>query len=249
MPHTEIEKVLRFGMTGVMVNMAGVLLSGPLGLLVVTQTHPQPAWQDARLFLEYYHPVQTLPFFAGIALVLGYVMMIAAIHLVAAKPQRPLTLTAAMLTAAFATLIFFNYINQTTFVPALVKNYQPDYDPLIAAFSFSNPNSLCWAIEMWGYALLGLATWFAAPVFKRTKCEKITAWLMISNGVISIAGVVFVSGNLAWVFTPAGLASYAVWNALVFVMAVFIYISFRQRATALQAENNSTRPATPPENN
>ena len=77
------------------------------------------------MFAQNYHPVQTLPFFFGFAMITGYIMLLAA-------------------------LIFFNYICQTTFVPALSSDYRPEYDPIISTFSLANPRSLSWTIEMWG---------------------------------------------------------------------------------------------------
>ena len=121
--------------------------------------------------------------------------MIAVTHQVAEEKDKVYTLVALVLTAAYATLIFFNYINQTTFLPALAQNYRPEYDAVISTFSLNNPLALCWAIEMWGYALLGLATCFLAPVFQRN-LTKITAGLMAANGVVSIAGGVVTSARI-----------------------------------------------------
>lgn len=147
-------------------------------------------------------------------------------------------LVALLLTAAFATLIFFNYINQTTFVPSLARNYRPDYEPLIAAFSFSNPDSLCWAIEMWGYGLLGVATWLVAPVFNRDRVEKIARILMIANGIISVIGALVSSYDLGWVFSAAGLACYVAWNIVVIALMLCIIASLRRR----RAEATDSRP-------
>jgi hypothetical protein len=220
---------LRVGTAGAVLTVIGIILSGPLGLLAVNLVHGQPSWQGARTFVENFHPIQTAPFFGGIALVLGYVLMMPALYHIAPEGRRTRALVATVLTGAFATLIFFNYICQTTFVPALARNYRPEYDSLISAFSFSNPNSLCWAIEMWGYGLLGVATWLAAPVFDEGGVEKTVRVLMVANGVFSIIGALVVSFHLSWVFTPAGLLSYAAWNVLVFALSICIIVALRRR--------------------
>lgn len=224
---------LRVGIYGAVINIAGIFLSGPLGLVLISLTHPNPAWQTPKLWAENFHPIQTVPFFGGFLLLIGYILMMAAAHQMAEEKDKIYTQVALIFTAAFATLIFFNYINQTTFLPALAKNYRPEYDPVISAFSFSNPRSLCWAIEMWGYALLGLATCFAAPVFRHSATEKKTAFLMLANGVISIVGGFVASGNLEWVFTQAGLINYALWNVLVLILAVFFLLSLKRRMANL----------------
>lgn len=220
---------LRLGIAGAVLTVIGILLSGPLGLMAVNLVHGQPSWQGAQTFVENFHRIQTAPFFGGIALVLGYVVFMPALYQIAPEGKKTRALVATVLTGVFATLIFFNYVNQTTFVPALVRQYRPEYDSLISAFSFSNPNSLCWAIEMWGYGILGLATWLASPVFDRVGVEKSAKLLMVANGIISILGAFVVSFELTWVFTIAGLVSYATWNVLVLALSICVIIALRRR--------------------
>jgi hypothetical protein len=220
---------LRTGIYGASMTVAGILLSGPLGLLLVWAVHPSPPWEGARVFVEHFHPIQTFPFFGGFALVFGYVMMIAAIHHIADEGQKTLTLIAVMFTTSFSTLIFLNYIAQTTLIPALALNYDPAMDPLISAFSLANPLSYSWAIEMWGYVFLGLATWCVAPVFQRNRFENATGTLLALNGLVSIAGALVTVVDLGWVMTTAGLLSYAVWNLLVLVMGIFVIVSLHRR--------------------
>jgi hypothetical protein len=45
------------------------------------------------------------------------------------------------------------------FTPGLPVGYSRVADPMIAAVSMSNPTSIAWAIEMWGYGYQGLGTW------------------------------------------------------------------------------------------
>jgi hypothetical protein len=138
--------------------------------------------------------------------------MFAAIYLIADGRQKPAAMVSVIATAA----------------------YRPEYDPLITAFSLANPLSLSWTIEMWGYALLGLATGFSATVFHRNKVERAAALLMILNGTISIIGVIVTSFSLGWVLTVPGIVSYAIWNILVFAMAILILVSFRKRRSEIE---------------
>ena len=82
---------------------------------------------------------------------------------------------------------------------------------------------------MWGYALLGLATLLLAPVFNRDWIERTTAWLMVVNGIISIAGGFITAGQPGWVMTIPGLINYIAWNALVVLWGVFVIISLYRR--------------------
>ncbi len=224
----------RIGIYAALLLIAGIVLSGPLGLVVVTLLHPQPAWQDAQTQAANYHPIQVLPFFGGFLLVLGSGLLITTLYQLSAAKDKALALLAVVCTAAFTSLIFFNYICQTTFIPALLANYRPEYATIVAAFSFANPGSLCWAVEMWGYALLGLATLLLAPVFNRGSwVEKTAAWLMILNGILSIIGGFITAVHLTWVMTPVGLANYVVWNILVVVLGVFVILALSQREQLL----------------
>lgn len=162
-------------------------------------------------------------------MVIGFVAIMAALYELAAERLKAVALLAVVMTAAFCTLIFFNYVNQTTFVPAMAQSYRPEYDPIITALAMANPRSLAWALEMWGYGFLGLATWLAAPVFGGNRLERVTAGLMVFNGVISIIGALATSYDVGWVLTPPGVASFALWNVVVFALAVCVYVVFRRR--------------------
>jgi hypothetical protein len=220
---------LRAGIRGALLTLIGVPLSGPVGLWIVTVVAPSPGWTDVRSYVRDYHPIETFPFFCGFALVLGYVVTIVALHRVAPEERRTRTLLSVVFATIFATLIVFNYICQTTFVPALVRDYRTEYDPIITAFSMSNPHSLAWSVEMWGYAFLGLATWLAAPVLDRTRLERTTALLMVANGVVSIGSALVTAIDLQWVLTPTGLASYLLWNLLVFALSICLLVALRRR--------------------
>jgi hypothetical protein len=179
--------------------------------------------------------VQSVPFFGGLVLVFGCALLIAAVHQVADEPRKPATLVAVLATAVFTALISFNYVCQTTFVPALVRAYRPEYDPLISTFSLANPLSLAWAVEMWGYAFLGIATWFAASVFDGDGLEKVTRALMMLNGVLSVLGALVTAVDLGWVLSSAGMISYLGWNIVMLTLAVLLLLVFQRRRRATQS--------------
>jgi hypothetical protein len=199
----------------------GVLVSGPLALLVVNASHPQPPWQDAASFARHYHPIQIAPYFGGMLLIGALVMLISSTHTLARSEDRPRTTAALIFTAGFTALIFLNYVLQTTFVPALVQPFHAENATLIAALSMSNPRSVAWGIEMWGWGLFGVATWLVAPVFRDVLHSRVTARLLVANGTVSVVGALWTTLDPGWPMTTVGLVAFAAWNLLLLVLAVF----------------------------
>jgi hypothetical protein len=68
--------------TAAAVPLAGLVLSGPVSLAVVT-LHPQPVWIGPEAFARAYHPIQTIPYFTGFLLVGGSLFLIAALTIAA----------------------------------------------------------------------------------------------------------------------------------------------------------------------
>jgi hypothetical protein len=218
------EKARRTGRLAALGALLGVLLSGPLAVMLVSVTHPQPPWRDAEVFARNYHPIQLLPYAGGILLVAALIVLVSSLHASARASEKATTGAALVFTGAFAAFIFFNYVAQTTFVPDLARRYEPANAPIIAALSMSNPRSLAWGIEMWGWGLLGVATWLLSPVFGRSKLERAAALTFVANGAVSIAGALWTIARPGWVMTPAGLAAFAAWNVLLASMAALAFI-------------------------
>jgi len=228
-PATATSTACRTGIYAAAITLLGILLSGPLAILLLAKLHPQPPWQDAELFARHFHESQTFPYFAGFFLVGGYVVLMASLHALATDAEKPRTAAALSFTAVFASLVFLNYIVQTTIIPALVRQYTPDNAAIIALFSMSNPTSLAWAIEMWAWGFLGVATWLASPVLSTSQVERLASATFIANGVSSVLGAICTAARPAWVMTPPGLVGFVLWNALVFAMSILVVVALKQR--------------------
>lgn len=213
--------------------LIGILLSGPIGMLVISLTKPQPAWQLTQIFAANYHWIQAFPYFAGFLIIIGFLLMMIGLYETAEPELRFHALAALVFTTIFATLISLNYIFQTTFVPALLSTYARDRNEIVSAFTMANPNSLGWALEMWGYGFLGVATWFASKLFGESKLERATTALLIVNGITSIASALWTAIDSGWVLTTAGLVGYVVWNVLILAIAVLVLLVTRQRRLGL----------------
>ena len=60
---------------GSIVALTGYVTSGPLGFLLVKSVRPQPDWVSASVFAANYHVVQDIPYYFGILLISGMLML------------------------------------------------------------------------------------------------------------------------------------------------------------------------------
>jgi hypothetical protein len=177
--------------------------------------------------VDNFHRIQTLPFYFGFLLAMGSIMMLVSVYLLSKK--RATALTALIFMSIGAAFVIFNYVTQTTFIPAVVKTYTAELGSVLTTLSMSNPSSLPWALEMWGYGLIGLGTWLAAGFFGTSRLERIAKALFILNGIVSVFGAVIASIDLAGVFSIAGLIGYGVWNVLYLALAITFYRVLQNR--------------------
>ena len=187
---------------GSLLSLAGFILSGPVGFLLVQAIQPQPAWTSAANFVENYDSLQNIPYWCGFILVVG-MLILAAAHYLNADEAGPFdklhVLLALTWTTIFAVLIFFNYICQISFIHHMARHYKSEYDSVISTLTMANPSSLSWSIEMWGYAILGVATWHMS-VFYRNRNPLIYV-LLIANGIVSVLSAVLFVIDERWLLT------------------------------------------------
>jgi hypothetical protein len=202
----------------------GFILSGPIGSLFVQFIQPQTPWTTAADFVMHYNAWQNIPYYFGFVLV-GGMLILAAAHYRNIDDESEMDkmhiLLSMIWTTIFATLIFFNYICQTTFIHHLATHYQPSYNTAIEILSMANPTSLSWAVEMWGYAILGVATWLLSSFYREK--HKLIYRLLIANGMVSVGSAVLYTINASWLLTTIGLVGYALWNLLMVVLLILIY--------------------------
>lgn len=224
-------KLYQFGLYAAAAILIGNLLSGLIGVPLVSWLQPQPTWQNGQVFAENFGFLQTLPYYAGMVMLTGFLLFHVTIYLLSDKETKRFTMPALLFAMLYATLVFFNYIVQTTFVPELARTYRAEFDPLITMFSMTNPAALSWAIEMWGYGLLGVASLFAVPFYRAygDRVNKAIAAVLVVNGVMSIIGALVTAFDLPWVFSAPGLILFVLWNVVVLVLAALLVISFRKQ--------------------
>jgi hypothetical protein len=242
---TSASTACRTGIYAAMATLIGLLLSGPPAIVLLAELHPQPPWQGAEVFAQNFHPSQAFPYWAGFFLVGAYVVLMASLHALATEAQKPRATAALVFTAAFASLVFLNYVLQTTVIPGLVRPYSPENAAVIALLSMSNPTSLAWALEMWAWAFLGVATWLASPIFSTGRVERLASAAFVANGVSSVFSALCTAARPAWVMTVPGFVGFLSWNALVFAMSMLVVLALRRRLrdqTERSSDHNARAP-------
>lgn len=207
--------------------ITGILLSGPIGVLL-TQIKPQPEWKNSETFASNFHIVQTLPYIFGFILLTGFVLFIStSFRLASTGIQKIFRIAANIFIAVYATLVGLNYAIQIGLVPALVKSK----DQLAGLFTMTNPNSIGWTLEMFGYGFLGAATILIAPVFRKGYRMKVVRYLLIANGVLSILGAAATAFGTSWLMEWPGIVSVVIWNILILVIMSLIILEIYKTRT------------------
>jgi hypothetical protein len=210
--------------------LLGIVVSGPLAVALVAATHPQPPWSGPEVFARSFHTLQLVPYAGGLLLVCGLLLLLSSVHALAWRRDRVRATLALICSAVFAAFVFLNYVLQTSYVPLLARGYQPADAPLVSALSMSNPLSLAWALELWGWGFAGLSTWLLAPVFDGTPVERATRATFHANGLVSAAGTLWTVLQPGWALTRPGLVAFTLWNVLLASLAALALVALRQRS-------------------
>ncbi|HCE56529.1 MAG TPA: hypothetical protein DER09_01730 [Prolixibacteraceae bacterium] len=221
------EQYLKFGRIAVIINMIGIVFSGLVFPVLSMIFTPQLPWRDAAMFVESFHPLQTATFFCGYFLVIGSLLTFIALYKTATEDKKIWALSGLVINMVFTSVVFLNYIIQTTYIPYLAYNNPPETATILPVFTMTNPGSFAWALEMYGWGGIGLSFIFMAFIFETNKLERTLKFLFLTNGVCSVASALMTSINMNWLFSPAGLTALVVWNLLVFVIDFFLLNYFK----------------------
>ncbi|MCF8232186.1 MAG: hypothetical protein K9J27_08355 [Bacteroidales bacterium] len=204
----------------------GILFSGPVGVLITSISHPQPAWQNVEVFIRNYHPVQTLPFVFGFLMLLGFVLFFSAvIRLADTETKKIYSNMAVVFVAAYVVFIGMNYIIQAAYIPAIINENME----LVGLLTMVNPSSFSWILEMFGYGFLGASGWLVAPLFVGNKRMNSIRYLLILNGIVSVVGAINTAVDIEWVLSTSGLISYVTWNLLIIITMLLIFLEFKTK--------------------
>jgi len=221
---------INFGLKAVWMNLFGIIFSGLVFPVLTSILVPQPAWRDASLFIQSFHPLQTTTFFCGFFLVIGSLLTFIALFQLSDESLKMKALSALVVNTVFTAVVFLNYVIQTTYIPYLATNHPPEATYIIPAFTMANPGSFAWALEMYGWGGIGLSYLMMAGIFQKRSALRI---LFMLNGISSIASALMTSFNMNWLFSPAGFAALITWNLLVLIIDIYLIRDFRVQKTSL----------------
>jgi hypothetical protein len=117
------------------------------------------------------------------SLLLGptFLVLVAAIHQIAAPERKVWSLAAFGFAIIYASLISINYYVQLAWVaPRLARGEVQGMEP----FLFVPFDSFLYAVDILGYSFMSLATLFAARVFTGGGQERIVRWFLVANGLV-----------------------------------------------------------------
>jgi len=211
-------------MIGTILVIAGIFLSGPPMVILVDHLKPQPAWTNVETFIANFHRLQTLPYWFGLLLVIGNIVYIISLSRLASIGDSIRSTLAVVSVGIYAGLISLNYIVQAIAMPFMVLHSSDKLD----LFCMTNPASLSWCIEMFGYAVLGVAYWLAACAFPGKGIQATVRYLMIFNGIISVLALMVPALDPDLLLQPGGIMGYYFWNALIVVIMVLSIVLIKQ---------------------
>ena len=227
MQSDSVSAVNKFGRTAIYVNIFGIIFSGLVFPVLSMIFTPQPPWQNAALFAESFHPLQTATFFCGYFLVIGSLLTFMVLYKITPENRKIWAFSGLVINMVFTAVVFLNYIIQTTYIPYLASNNPPETATILPVFTMANPGSFAWALEMYGWGGIGLSFIFMAFIFENTRLEQTLKLLFLSNGICSVASALMTSFDMNWLFSAAGLTALVVWNVLVLVIDIFLLRFFR----------------------
>ena len=214
--------------------IAGIILSGPPMVLLIEQFRPQPDWVDVRTFQSNFSRIQTLPFWFGFVLLTGNVYFVASTCRLPGFVNRISSKLAIICVSIYGAIIFSNYAIQTTVVPSMTARN----NELVEFLTMVNPHSISWTLEMFGYAVLGVAYWLVSGAFSGNRKLTVLRWMLIINGIISVAGVFLPVISPELLLESGGIASYVIWNLLIVSIMVLVIISYSEKDYNNSKEGN-----------
>ncbi|MBI4303793.1 MAG: hypothetical protein HY665_05600 [Chloroflexi bacterium] len=190
-------------------------------VIVSAMISPSGEWSGIEQYAASFQTAQVIPVVPPLLLAPTFVALVASLYLRTSQDKKIFGLIALSFTIMYATIIWIIDYIELTVVRQNILNGTIEG---LALWAIPNPRSLFFALEAAGYFFLGISTLFAAPLFGKGTLETWIRWFFVTNGLISIAGIIaYAFGNVTTVF-----ATLIIW-AMIFPLATaLIAMPFRR---------------------
>ncbi len=124
---------------------------------------------------------QVLIFGFSLCIVIPFLLAMLALHYATATDKKFWSHAALLFTTMYVVFVTANYVVQLATVIPMTLNGSGEQIHILN----QTPHSLFWDFDAIGYICMGLATLFAAPVFKRTGFEKWVRYGFITHALVT----------------------------------------------------------------
>ncbi|MHB8758381.1 MAG: hypothetical protein ACYC6V_10255, partial [Bacillota bacterium] len=180
-----------------------------VGVAVPALTVGMQPWQGIEAFAATYRQGGVLAtVLPSLFLAPTFLILAAHIHTSTAAERKLWSLLGVAFATVYTVIISLNYLAQLTIVRWLLLRGETAG---LSMLVMGNPASFFWALEVLGYAFMGLAGVFIALALPKGRLERWVGGLFIANALLEIPGtIVYVA--TADAFHPLILASLGAWG-------------------------------------
>lgn len=124
----------------------------------------------------------------SLCIVIPFIIEMLALHYTTPAENKFWSHAALIFTVMYAIFVIANYVVQlATVIPMTLKGASDEIRILT-----QTPHSLFWDFDAIGYILMGLATLFAVPIFKKQGLQKWVRYFFLVHGLVTTPLIAFV---------------------------------------------------------
>ncbi len=179
---------------------------------------------------EYANSFQVVGFLAWVIpcflLALTFMIFMVSIYSYASQDRKSFGLLGVAFAVTYSAVLGAHYYLQTVVIPQILVAGRTNSAALdgISLLVLGSPNSIFGGLEAFGYGIMGLSLFFAAPVFSGSgRWNKIIKWLFLANVIQVISFFTPLSTSIM----IASIAPLILWIVTLCVGGVLVAVSIR----------------------